>query len=56
MKDNLQRFTAQPEQEGWRIDRFLAEQLEDATRSAVQQLIADGRVLLNGRPAPKSAR
>ena len=56
MEGNLLRFVVQTEQQDWRIDRFLAQSLEDATRSVVQQLIADGRVLLNGKPAAKSAK
>ena len=56
MEDNLYRFVVGAEQEGWRIDRFLAGQLEGATRSRIQQLIVDGRVQLNDGPAPKSAR
>ena len=56
MEDNLYRFVVGAEQEGWRIDQFLAGQLEGATRSRIQQLIVDGRVQLNDGPAPKSAR
>jgi 23S rRNA pseudouridine1911/1915/1917 synthase len=41
---------------GARLDAFLAEALEDVTRSAAQRLIADGRVTVDGKPAAKSCR
>lgn len=37
-----------------RIDRFLAERFPSLTRSAVQRLIDDGAVLVNGRPTRAS--
>lgn len=46
-------FTAGPESEGQRLDRFLTEQCEGITRSALQNLIEEGAVLCNGSPAPK---
>jgi 23S rRNA pseudouridine1911/1915/1917 synthase len=37
-----------------RIDKFLAHQIENATRSKVQKAIAQGLVLVNGRPVKAS--
>ena len=39
-----------------RLDRFLSLRQEDLTRSAAEKLIAGGSVLLNGKPASKSAK
>ncbi len=36
---------------GWRLDRYLASVLSDISRTTAQQLIADGAVLVNGRPS-----
>ena len=40
-------FTASIEVSGKRLDQFLAAQLEDTSRSRVQQLISEGKVLVN---------
>jgi 23S rRNA pseudouridine1911/1915/1917 synthase len=42
-----------PDAEGSRLDRFLAQRLVRLTRSAVGRLIRDGRVCVDGSPAPK---
>lgn len=39
---------------GQRLDRVLAQLLPEMTRSAIQRLIKDGQVLLDGRPAKAS--
>ena len=41
---------------GLRLDRWLARELPDQSRSRLQSLIAEGAVLLDGRPARPSAR
>lgn len=41
---------------GERLDKFLASQLRDVSRSQVQQWIKDERVTVNGRPAKASYR
>ncbi|GAB4245535.1 MAG: RluA family pseudouridine synthase [Acidobacteriota bacterium] len=41
---------------GWRLDRFLAEQIPEATRAAVQRWIAAGRVWVDGRTRKPSYR
>lgn len=41
---------------GQRIDVFLAEKLEGKTRSAVQKLVAEGHVRINGTPASKNSK
>ena len=43
-------------EEGVRLDRWLAEQMEDKTRSAIQGLIEEGRVTSGGKVLAKSAR
>ena len=43
-------FDVDAEQAGQRLDRFLAHSMQDMSRTAVQQLIADGAVLVNGKP------
>lgn len=44
-----------PELAGQRLDRAATELFPELSRSAVQSLITDGKLLLNGRPAVKSA-
>ena len=45
-----------PENAGERLDAFLAEQLEDVTRSAAAQLCAGGSVTREGKPLGKNYR
>jgi 23S rRNA pseudouridine1911/1915/1917 synthase len=45
-----------PEDAGKRLDRFLTAQLSEVSRARVQQLIAEGKVLINDRAARASAR
>ena len=52
MDDNLIEITA--EESGERIDALLARNLEELSRSAVQRLIEQGVVSLNGRPVKKN--
>jgi 23S rRNA pseudouridine1911/1915/1917 synthase len=46
----IRRVTATEKQQGLRLDRGLAEQLPDLSRSRLQQLIRQGQVWLNGQP------
>lgn len=46
-------FDVPADSAGQRLDRFLAERLSGYTRSAVRRLIVEGRVHVDGRPAPK---
>ena len=39
---------------GQRLDRWLTEQFEDASRSTVQRWITDGQVLVNGERPTKN--
>ena len=39
---------------GDRIDKFLAEQYEDLSRSFLQKLLKSGEVVVNGRPVKAS--
>ena len=43
-------------QEGLRVDKLLAEAYTDLTRSAVQRLLDEGHVQLQGKPLAKSYR
>lgn len=47
MKDEILDFFVEQEEGGIRIDRYLAENQEDLTRSYIQKLITDGRVSVN---------
>ena len=47
-------LTATPEEKGRRMDQFLAEQLEELTRSAAQRMAEEEHVLLNGKPLKKN--
>lgn len=42
------------EEDGLRLDKFLAEELEELTRSQLQKLLEDGQVTLQGRKVKKS--
>ena len=39
---------------GQRIDKYISDNIAELTRSAVQSLIADGRVLAGGKPVSKN--
>ena len=49
-------FTVSASDAGERLDRYLARQLPDISRSAVQKLLEGGAVLLDGRLAEKKER
>lgn len=49
-------LTVAPEEEGKRLDRFLADRLTDYTRSRIQKLTESGCVLLNGGAGKVSGR
>lgn len=48
--------TVQSPEAGLRLDTFLAETVEDASRSFLQKLIKGGKVLINGHPCTKPSR
>ncbi len=48
-------LTVADEQAGRRLDRYVADELPDLSRSYVRQLIEDGHIRLNGRDARPSA-
>lgn len=52
----LEVISVEPEHAGLRMDVFLAEAVEDATRSYLQKLIKGGKVLVNGEPCTKPGR
>ena len=58
MEEKEQRYyyTVEKEQEGMRLDQFLAAELTDHSRSYNQKLIKNGRVSLNERPGKPAAR
>src|SRR5579883_881486 len=45
--ENQQQLTISPEQAGQRLDRYLTAFLPEISRTAIQQLIADGQILVN---------
>src|SRR5690348_11090178 len=47
-------FTILPDEAGQRLDCYLTSNLSDISRTVVQQLIADGAVLVNGRASKPS--
>ena len=47
-------LTATPEDKGCRLDQFLADQLEELTRSAAQRLLEAGQVQLGDKPLKKN--
>ncbi len=49
-------FNVLPEDEGQRVDRFLADAEPDWSRTFIQKLLEDGRVLLRGKAARKSEK
>ena len=55
-ENGLQRLTVNPEESGARIDKYLAEQLPDITRSYLQKLLKDGSVQMNGKPVKASTK
>lgn len=44
------------EEDGERLDRFIAGRMADLSRSAAQNLVKDGAVSINGQPAKPAAR
>lgn len=48
--------SAGEEHEGLRLDVYLADVIEDASRSFVKKLIQDGRVCIEGQPCTKPSR
>lgn len=55
-ENGLQRLIVSPEEAGVRIDKYLAEQLPDITRSYLQKLLKDGSVQMNGKPVKTSTK
>ncbi len=47
-------LSVEPEMVGTRIDRLVADSLDDITRSAVTKLIADGNIKVGGNPVNKN--
>ena len=47
-------LTVTSEDKGCRLDQFLADQLEELTRSAAQRLLEEGQVLLGDKPLKKN--
>ena len=49
-------LTLQAEREGVRVDKYVAEAVPDLSRAAVQRLIGEGLVLVNGDAVKASYR
>jgi 23S rRNA pseudouridine1911/1915/1917 synthase len=56
MQEHVRKFVAPTEGAGSRLDRFLATQLTDVSRARVQDLILQGKVLVNGANAKPSLK
>ena len=50
------RFTVAPGEEGLRLDLFLAKKEPDLSRAQIQRAVAEGMVLVNGRPIKAGRR
>lgn len=48
-------FPVPPDHAGKRLDQFLVSQLPDISRSRIQELIAQKKILLNGKPGAKAS-
>ncbi|MDD7114063.1 MAG: RluA family pseudouridine synthase [Lachnospiraceae bacterium] len=55
-KEQKYYYTVTEEQEGMRIDQFLAGEMQEQSRSYIQKLIKDGRVTLNDSRTKASSR
>ena len=55
-KEQKYYYTVTEEQEGLRIDQFLAGEMQEQSRSYIQKLIKDGRVTLNDSRTKASSR
>ncbi len=55
-ENGSQRFTVGTQEAGVRIDKYLAEQLPDITRSYLQKLLKDGSVQMDGKPVKASTK
>lgn len=56
MTADLQRFVVSDEQAGQRLDRYLAALVPSLSRTRIQELIREGHVRVNGRPARPALR
>ena len=56
MEADIQEFVASEDVAGTRLDQFLVAQLPDVSRARVQQLIEQGKVLVNDRTAKASMK
>lgn len=52
---DIPKYVATEEDGGLRLDVYLAEVIEDASRSFIKKVIKDGRVTVNGQPCRKPA-
>ena len=47
--ESLKQISVEEQYHGWRLDRLLSELQKDLSRSYLQKLIDDGKVLLNDK-------
>ena len=52
--DNRLSFKVEDNEAGERIDKYLAQRVEDLTRSAISSLISSGKVTVNGTAVSKN--
>lgn len=55
-KELIYEYVAQSEQEGMRLDQFLAGELTEQSRSYIQKLIKENRAMVNGKKAKASLK
>ena len=56
MSESLFEFVAEPADAGSRLDHFLAARIGELSRSRIQSLMEEGRVLVNGEPKLRSCK
>lgn len=56
MSEDREELLVPVEVAGWRLDQFLANSLSGVSRSRVQQLVAEGRVVVDGRQEKASLK
>src|SRR6185436_7952258 len=53
---DIYQFSATPDDAGQRLDQFLVSRLPDVSRARIQNIIAQGKILVNAKPAKASLK
>jgi 23S rRNA pseudouridine1911/1915/1917 synthase len=56
MSETRFEFSSEPADAGSRLDHFLASRIPELSRSRIQALMEEGRVLVNGEPKLRSCK